>query len=134
MRRQGRSKEDAEDLTQAFFARFLERNYLEGLRNEKGRFRAFLLAALEHFLVCVEDENEDGGPGLVLGRRMGNGAEMSSRRGQSSAQSSEFKRRRQARVVPDHFRIVWRVQPLLRCLQVVARIVPKGEWVHGPAG
>jgi RNA polymerase sigma-70 factor (ECF subfamily) len=50
VRRQGHSKEDAEDLTQAFFARFLEKNYLEGLRSEKGRFRAFLLASLKHFL------------------------------------------------------------------------------------
>jgi RNA polymerase sigma-70 factor (ECF subfamily) len=50
VRRQGHSKEDAEDLTQSFFARFLEKNYLEGLSNEKGRFRAFLLAALKHFL------------------------------------------------------------------------------------
>jgi len=50
VRRQGRSKEDAEDLTQAFFARFLEKNYLEGLSSEKGKFRAFLLAALKHFL------------------------------------------------------------------------------------
>ena len=50
VRRQGHSKEDAEDLTQSFFARFLEKNYLDGLSNEKGRFRAFLLAALKHFL------------------------------------------------------------------------------------
>jgi RNA polymerase sigma factor (sigma-70 family) len=50
VRRQGHSKEDAEDLTQAFFARFLEKNYLEGLSSERGRFRAFLLAALKHFL------------------------------------------------------------------------------------
>jgi len=50
VRRQGHTREDAEDLTQAFFARFLERNYLEGLSSEKGKFRAFLLAALKHFL------------------------------------------------------------------------------------
>jgi RNA polymerase sigma factor (sigma-70 family) len=50
VRRQGRSKEDAEDLVQAFFARFLERNYLEGLGAERGKFRAFLLASLKHFL------------------------------------------------------------------------------------
>jgi RNA polymerase sigma-70 factor (ECF subfamily) len=49
-RRQGNSKEDAEDLTQAFFARLLEKNYLEGVRSEKGKFRAFLLAAFKHFL------------------------------------------------------------------------------------
>jgi RNA polymerase sigma-70 factor (ECF subfamily) len=50
VRRRGCSKEDAEDLTQQFFARFLERNYLEGLDAGRGRFRAFLLAALKHFL------------------------------------------------------------------------------------
>jgi RNA polymerase sigma-70 factor (ECF subfamily) len=48
--RRGRSKEDAEDLVQGFFARFLEKNYLEGLSSDKGRFRAFLLASLKHFL------------------------------------------------------------------------------------
>jgi RNA polymerase sigma-70 factor (ECF subfamily) len=50
IRRHRHTREDAEDLTQAFFARFLERNYLERLRSEKGKFRAFLLAALKHFL------------------------------------------------------------------------------------
>ena len=49
-RRRGRSKEDAEDLTQAFFERFLRKNYLGGLSPERGRFRAFLLASLKHFL------------------------------------------------------------------------------------
>jgi RNA polymerase sigma-70 factor (ECF subfamily) len=50
VRRRGHSREDAEDLTQAFFAKLLEKNYLEGLSAERGRFRAFLLAALKHFL------------------------------------------------------------------------------------
>jgi RNA polymerase sigma-70 factor (ECF subfamily) len=50
VRKQGHSREDAEDLTQSFFARFLEKNYIEGLSSDKGRFRAFLLAALKHFL------------------------------------------------------------------------------------
>lgn len=50
VRRHGHSKEDAEDLTQAFFERFLQKNYLEGLSSERGRFRAFLLASLKHFL------------------------------------------------------------------------------------
>lgn len=49
-RRHGHSKEDAEDLTQGFFARFLKRNYLEGLSSEKGRFRAFLLTALKRYM------------------------------------------------------------------------------------
>jgi RNA polymerase sigma-70 factor (ECF subfamily) len=50
VRRQGKTKEDAEDLVQAFFAHFLEQNYLEGLAAERGKFRAFLLASLKHFL------------------------------------------------------------------------------------
>jgi len=50
VRRQTPTREDAEDLTQAFFARFLEKNYLEKLSSDKGKFRAFLLAALKHFL------------------------------------------------------------------------------------
>ncbi len=50
VRRKGKMKEDAEDLVQAFFEKFLEKNYLEGLRAERGKFRAFLLASLKHFL------------------------------------------------------------------------------------
>jgi len=58
VRRHGRSKEDAEDLTQAFFARFLEKNYLDGLDPELGKFRAFLLAALKHFLANEWDKSQ----------------------------------------------------------------------------
>lgn len=58
VRRQGKSKEDAEDLVQAFFARFLEKNYLEGLAAERGRFRAFLLASLKHFLANDWDRSQ----------------------------------------------------------------------------
>jgi DNA-directed RNA polymerase specialized sigma24 family protein len=50
VRRQTSTREDAEDLTQSFFARFLEKNYLEGVSSDKGKFRSFLLAALKHFL------------------------------------------------------------------------------------
>jgi len=58
VRRRGHTKEDAEDLTQAFFARFLARNYLEGLSAERGRFRAFLLASLKHFLANEWDKSQ----------------------------------------------------------------------------
>ena len=40
VRRRGHTKVDAEDLTQKFFARFLEKNYLAGLNAERGRVRA----------------------------------------------------------------------------------------------
>jgi RNA polymerase sigma factor (sigma-70 family) len=50
IRRRGHSKEDAEDLTQGFFARLLSRNLLDAADAERGRFRSFLLGALKHFL------------------------------------------------------------------------------------
>lgn len=58
VRRRGHSKEDAEDLTQTFFVRFLAKNYLEGLNAERGRFRAFLLASLKHFLANEWDKSQ----------------------------------------------------------------------------
>ncbi len=45
-------------MTQAFFARFLARNYLAGLSAERGRFRAFLLASLKHFLANEWDKSQ----------------------------------------------------------------------------
>ncbi len=58
VRRQGRTKEDAEDLVQAFFEKFLEKNYLEGLSAERGKFRAFLLASVKHFLANEWDKSQ----------------------------------------------------------------------------
>jgi RNA polymerase sigma factor (sigma-70 family) len=56
VRRQTANVEDAQDLTQAFFERFLEKNYLENVSSDKGRFRAFLLASLKHFLANEWDK------------------------------------------------------------------------------
>ena len=53
VRRRGQSAQDAQDLTQAFFARLLERNWLETADRERGRFRTFLLTAMARFL-CDE--------------------------------------------------------------------------------
>jgi RNA polymerase sigma-70 factor (ECF subfamily) len=50
IRRHGYSPDDASDLTQAFFTSLLERRDFEQLTPERGRFRAFLLASLKHFL------------------------------------------------------------------------------------
>lgn len=57
VRRRGHSREDAEDLTQAFFAAFLARNFLEQVSAERGRFRAFLLASMKHFLANESDKS-----------------------------------------------------------------------------
>jgi RNA polymerase sigma-70 factor (ECF subfamily) len=50
-RRQGNSPEDAQDLTQDFFARLLEKKYLAKADPERGKFRTFLLGSLKNFLV-----------------------------------------------------------------------------------
>src|SRR5881296_1755505 len=50
VRRQGHSPEDSQDLTQAFFARLLQKNSLQHASPERGKFRSFLLTALKHFL------------------------------------------------------------------------------------
>src|SRR5437762_432282 len=51
IRRQGQSPHDAQDLTQEFFARLLEKKYLRLADPDRGKFRAFLLKSLKHFLV-----------------------------------------------------------------------------------
>ena len=56
VRRQGEDEESAKDLTQEFFARLLEKNYLAQVQREKGKFRSFLLAALKHFLADERDK------------------------------------------------------------------------------
>jgi RNA polymerase sigma factor (sigma-70 family) len=51
VRRQGHAPHDAQDLTQAFFARLLAKSALGAVTPERGRFRTFLLTAMEHFLI-----------------------------------------------------------------------------------
>src|SRR4029450_2101617 len=50
IRSKGHSSTDAEDLTQAYFERFLEKRYLDDFRPEIGRFRTFLRTSVAHFL------------------------------------------------------------------------------------
>jgi RNA polymerase sigma factor (sigma-70 family) len=50
VRRQGARPEEAQDLTQGFFALLLERQDLRTVRKEKGRLRSYLLSAVKHFL------------------------------------------------------------------------------------
>jgi len=85
VRREGYKPEEAQDLTQAFFARLLERRDLETVRQERGRLRSYLLASVRNFLskarhreltvkrgegrplVSLDDllARERGGPGAV---------------------------------------------------------------------
>jgi len=50
VRRLGHKREDAQDLTQGFFAHLLAGHTLAHADSERGRFRSFLLASLKHFL------------------------------------------------------------------------------------
>ena len=50
IRRQGHTCEDAQELTQEFFLRFLEKDGVQPADPERGRFRSYLLAAVRHFL------------------------------------------------------------------------------------
>jgi len=51
IRREGAGPEEAEDLTQGFFALLLQRRNFDDVRKEKGRLRSYLLTSLKHFLV-----------------------------------------------------------------------------------
>ena len=51
IRREGTRHEEAEDLTQSFFALLLQRRNFDDVRKEKGRLRSYLLTSLKHFLV-----------------------------------------------------------------------------------
>jgi RNA polymerase sigma-70 factor (ECF subfamily) len=67
-RRQGRTPHDAQDLTQSFFARLLEKDYLHAADRGKGRFRSFLLVAFKRFLANEWDKvhAQKRGGGFVL--------------------------------------------------------------------
>ncbi len=55
LRRRGYGEHDAQDLTQGFFAHLFERDWLQRVAREKGRFRSFLLASLNYFLADQRD-------------------------------------------------------------------------------
>lgn len=55
VRRQGHGPEEAQDLTQEFFTKLLEKNYVGDADRKRGKFRSFLLASLKHFLSNQRD-------------------------------------------------------------------------------
>jgi RNA polymerase sigma factor (sigma-70 family) len=57
VRRRGYAPADAEDLTQAFFAWLLERNWLGKADQQRGRFRSFLLTSISNFLANEWDKS-----------------------------------------------------------------------------
>jgi len=57
VRKKGYSQPDAQDLTQSFFTRLLEKNYIKQADPQLGRFRSFLLTSLKHFLANEWDRD-----------------------------------------------------------------------------
>ena len=57
VRRQGYPAGDAQDLTQGFFARLIEKGDLGAADRSRGRFRSFLLASCQHFLANERDRS-----------------------------------------------------------------------------
>jgi RNA polymerase sigma factor (sigma-70 family) len=68
VRRRGTTSDDARDLTQGFLTSLLERRDFDNLRPDRGRFRAFLLASLKHFLAndAARRQTLKRGGGAVL--------------------------------------------------------------------
>ncbi len=76
IRARGHATEEAQDLTQSFFAKLLEKKWLGSVDKEKGRFRTFLLTALKRFLSNEHERNQaakrGGGHQIVaLGTELG---------------------------------------------------------------
>src|SRR6266508_2609045 len=68
LRKQGYGSEDAQDLTQGFFADLIETRAYARADREKGRFRSFLLGTLKHFIADVRDRGQalKRGGGMIL--------------------------------------------------------------------
>ena len=54
VRRLGHGADDASDLTQGYFLNLLERDYLDTVREDAGKFRSFLLASMKHYMANVK--------------------------------------------------------------------------------
>jgi RNA polymerase sigma factor (sigma-70 family) len=68
LRKQGYGPEDAQDLTQDFFADLIESRAYARANREKGHFRSFLLGALKHFIADARDRGQalKRGGGMIL--------------------------------------------------------------------
>src|SRR5262245_50037045 len=68
LRRQGSTPDDAQDLTQGFFAHLIESRAYARADRDKGRFRSFLLGTLKHFVAHARayDRRQKRGGGMIL--------------------------------------------------------------------
>jgi RNA polymerase sigma factor (sigma-70 family) len=68
IRREGHDAEESRDLTQGFFAQLLAKDHLKHLRDQRGKFRSFLLTFVKHFLngERAKARAQKRGGGMVL--------------------------------------------------------------------
>ena len=69
VRRRGYDAHDGQDLTQEFFARLLQKDFLGSVDRDKGKFRSFLLASMNHFLAKEwkrANRQKRGGGGVIV--------------------------------------------------------------------
>jgi DNA-directed RNA polymerase specialized sigma24 family protein len=107
VRRRGYSREDAEDLTQAFFTRLLTRQSLSVADSSRGRFRCFLLAGLNHFLANEWDKaraEKRGGDRSHLSFDTASGEQLYDREGRRELNPEELYERSWALQFLDHVR------------------------------
>ncbi len=83
VRRRGYGAHDAEDLTQGFFARLLKLESLGSVRRERGKFRAFLLASMKHYL--ADEWDRASAQKRAVEKTVSLDAEMAKRRYSSGA-------------------------------------------------
>jgi len=119
IRRKGYSSEASKDLTQAFFAALLEKNYLQYVDRGRGRFRTFLFLSLEHFLSDERDK--------ARAQKRGSGRTPLSLDFQNA--EAEVARQLPATIPPDlAFRRDWAIQVMSDSIQaLMARAEAAGK-------
>lgn len=97
IRRQGHTPHEAEDLTQEFFRRFLEREALASVDPAEGRFRSFLLACLKNFLANEREragaKRRGGGQSIVSFDLLEAESSLAAGVGEDLAPDAEYERR-----------------------------------------
>jgi RNA polymerase sigma-70 factor (ECF subfamily) len=96
VRRKGNSTEASKDITQGFFAELLAKDHLKTLKPERGKFRTFLLTALQHYMADQYDRDraqKRGGGRTIVSLDFGKAeSEISASNGNRKGPEEEFRR------------------------------------------
>ena len=108
IRRKGKQPADAEDLTQGFLMRMLEKSWLDRVDQSKGKFRTFLLTCFDRYLYGEHDK--------VTARKRGGGCDIVSV-DWSEAESKLALAVRDERTPEEAFDLAWATEVLRRTLE-----------------